>query len=110
MGENKLGRDSGEKYYKQKQQSTGEKVPSVLHLRNNRKAVGLESDELRGRVMGNEEEREAGAIGHRPGKESAFYAQCAETWWRVSGFTLCFKMSRGFWGVNGGDSCWPMKS
>ena len=59
LGANKLGRDSGEKYYKQKQQSTGEKVLSVLRLRNNRKAVGLECDDLRGRVMGAEEEREA---------------------------------------------------
>lgn len=71
LGENKLGRDSGEKYYKQKQQSTGEKVPSVLRLRNNRKAVGLECDELRGRVMG-DEEREAGATGHRPARSLHF--------------------------------------
>lgn len=46
MTENKPGRDWGEEHYKQKQQSAAEKVPSVLQIRNNRKAAGLECDEL----------------------------------------------------------------
>lgn len=54
-------------------ESVRERAPSVLWIRNNRKAARLECDELWGRVM--QDEEEAGVKGHMPRAKSMFYAE-----------------------------------